>query len=217
MRHDAVSAHAAIGRLEADDAARRRRNTNRTARIRAQCAKHQTRRHGARRSARGSATDEASIPRIAAAPEVLVVARCPETELVEVQGTQIERTGRAQVQQDGRRRPDGLDGPLVMMHRAAGRNTALVEEHVLVGHRDAVKRTAYPPRCAVGIGRTGLGTGTLPVHRDEAVEVRLQSIDALDACLGDLERAQLPLPYGVRGLAQAEIGHAVGHASSSGA
>ena len=217
MRHDAVSAHAPVCGLEADDAARRRWNTHRTACIGAQCAKHQPRRHGARRAARRSAADEAPIPRIAAAPEVLVVARRPETELVEVQGAQIDRAGRPQAHQDGRGRTDGLDGLPVMVLRAAGRAAALVEEHVLVGHRDAVKRAAYAPRCAVGIGRAGRGTGTLPIDRDEAVEVRLKPIDALEARLGDLERAQRPMPYGVCRLAQAEIGHAVGHVPSSGA
>jgi hypothetical protein len=88
--------------------------------------------------------------------------------------------------------------------RSAAADLAGTVEHVLVRQRHAVQRTEFALRLDRPIRLARLLTRRVGGHADEAVEVRLQALDAVETGFDERLGAQSALRNGSGGFAQRE-------------
>jgi hypothetical protein len=180
-------ADASVGRLQTDDAAERRRDADRAARIAAEGERHLVGRERDRRATAGAARHPLSVPRV------------PRRALEEVDGGDPpgELVGRGLPDQDRA----GLPRPahrlrihsrdVAVEHRGAVRGADFRRvEQVLDPERDPLER----PRSSLGVSpRRLLRLLAGPVERErrERVDQRLHGRDPLAEGVDDLHRRQL--------------------------
>ena len=139
QRHHALAAHPFVGRLQSHHAAERRRDANRSARVRTRGERHESRRHRRSRPAARSAGNALRIPRIPNRAEVRIVRGDAIGKLV--QPGLADHVGARVIQLAHDRR-------VIVRHeiredfRSAGGPHAASENVVLVRDRDAVQRSA---------------------------------------------------------------------------
>jgi hypothetical protein len=112
-----------------------------------------------------------------------VLTRRTKREFTHIQRAEIESTGRIQSLQHGRRRARRL---LSQNSRAARRNLALAEEHVLVRQRKTCERPLWmslPPR---SVRKVRAGQGLFTSDIDKGIEMRLSVLNAIQTCLDQL-------------------------------
>ncbi len=133
----AVARDAAVGRLEADDAAQRRRLADRAAGVGAERDRREAGRDRDRRAAARSARDAIERPRVARHAERRVLGRRAHRELVAVGLAEDDRAGRFEALDGGRGvgRHEALEDP-----RGRGRRHVARAEVVLHRHRHAEQR-----------------------------------------------------------------------------
>ena len=138
-RHHALAAHPFVGRLQPDHAAERRRDANRSARVRTRRQRNESRRHRRSRSAARSAGNALRIPRIPNRAKVRIVRGDAIGKLV--QPGFADHVGARVVQL-------AHDGRVIVRHeiredfRPAGGADAASIDVVLVRDRNAVQRSA---------------------------------------------------------------------------
>ncbi len=161
-----VARDAALGRLEADEAAQRRRDPHRAAGIAAD------RDHGLRiahrhRRARGRAAgDQLAVKGVSGRPVMRVDANPGKGELGHVGAADEDRPGGAQPGDD--RRVAGRRRAVVERLRASQGGFPRDIEEVLDRHRQAGQGRGDIPRLAQAILRVGGGAGAVGVDPDEA-------------------------------------------------
>ncbi len=157
--HQPPAADPAVGGLDADDAAQGRRLAHAAARIGAQGAKGQARRHRGRAAAAGAARHAAQIPGIVRGKIGRVLGGRAHGELVGVGLAQDHRPGGPQFLNDG-----GAKGRHIVLQdaRAAGSGQALDADDVLDGQGDAQQRVVLAgrpaPVCLGGLFQGQLGS-----------------------------------------------------------
>ena len=181
---------ASIGRLDAGDAAQRRRLTDRSAGVARRGRRAQSCSHRRRRTARGTARHAGRVPGI---PDRAIPARLvarPHGELVHVGLAEHHGAGRRQPLDDGR--VIGRDEVVEHPRTATGLQT-LGTEDVLVRDRDAGQRPglAGSERLVGTLGRRERRFGR---HRDEGVQRRIEPRDALQIMPGQLNAGIGPQP-----------------------
>ena len=150
-RQQPVARDAAVGRLQPDDAAQRRRLADRSAGVGAERERRHAGGDGHRRSAARSAGNAIGRPRIPRRAERRVLGRRSHRELVAVGLADDDGAGRLEPRDDGgvERRHERLEDP-----RRGGRPDAARAEVVLERDRHAGQRT-IAPAIAVAIDRGG--------------------------------------------------------------
>ena len=148
-----VAGYRAVGRLQADDPAERRRLADRAAGVGADRPRREPAGDGGGGAARGAARDALAVPGVEDRPVARVLVRRPHRELVHVRLPEHPRAGLGEVRDGGRRvrRPVALEDP-----RAGGRLDALGAEEVLDRDRDAGSGSPpLPSRAAVSVPEIG--------------------------------------------------------------
>ena len=189
----AVARDAAVGRLEADDAAERARLADRAAGVGAERDRRQAGRHRDRGAAARPARDAIQRPRIARHAERRVLGRRAHRELVAVGLAEDDRAGRFQAL-DGRRgegRHEALEDP----RGGGGRHVARAEV-VLHRHRHAEQRP-IGGRGVLGVERRRPRQHPRRIDVQEGAEpaagrvAAIEPGDARQERLGDLRRRRL--------------------------
>ena len=166
-RDQAIPADPAVGRLEADDAAKGRRLADRAAGVGAESQRSQTGRDGRRRAAGRAAGHADSIPGVFGRPVRAVLRRRAHRELVHVGLAEQDRAGGPELGDHGGvvRRAE------VPQHTAAAsRRLALDAEHVLDRHGYARETADHFAALSPGVDGSGLGQDALRIEMDENVE-----------------------------------------------
>ena len=109
---------------------------------------------------------------------MLVVAGRSQREFRQVQPAELDRPRRVEPRQHRRGVVGDESGA---DFRSATANLAGAVEHVLVRKWNAMQRTEPLPRLDSPIRRAGLLTRRVRGHADEAIELRLQTLDAVEA------------------------------------
>src|SRR5580658_7872649 len=121
-----------------------------------------------------------SVPRIAAAAEMVVVPGRPHGEFRHVEPSKFDAAGGIELAENGR----GVIGNKVGADfRAAAADFASAIKHVLMRQRHTMQRTKRTACLNSLIGRASLFPSAGSSHADEAVERRLQSFNAVEAGL----------------------------------
>ena len=190
-RIDTLLADAQMGRLQAHDAAQRRRDAHGTAGVRTHGAGNEAGRHGAARTAARSAAHLAAVPRVLRRAEIRVDPGRAEGEFVQV----------GEADDDAARRAQGGDGFGVRFARtfgnqarAAGPHHAPNGEQVLDRQRHAVQRAEIVARHDRRLGGAGVGQRQVRIDRDEGAQPAVQPLDPVEAGLHGLDRRNPLLP-----------------------
>ena len=172
----AVARDAAVGRLEADDAAQRGRLADRAAGVGAERDRRQAGRHRDRRAAARAAGDAVERPRVAGDAERRVLGRRAHRELVAVGLAEDDRAGRLEAL-DGRRRVgrhEALEDP-----RGGRRRHVARAEVVLHRHRHAEQRPIGRRR-VLGVERRGPGQHPRRIDVQEGAEPAAGGVAAIE-------------------------------------
>ncbi|MNN24111.1 hypothetical protein D3C81_1375290 [compost metagenome] len=178
----APARNTAVGRLEAGEVGQRRRLADRATGVGAGAGRQQARGHGRGGTAGRTARHVFEVPRVLHRAVVAGLVGRAHGEFVHVGLAQGDHAGGGQLGDHGRviRRLE------VVEHlRAAAGAHAVGAEQVLVGDRRAQQGTVLAGS-ATGVGGTGLAQGQLVGDADEAVELRVELLDARQQGAGQL-------------------------------
>ncbi len=197
----------AIGRLQAEDAAQRRRHANGAVGVGAERERRQAAGHRPAGAAGGTAGHTRHVVRIARGTVVHVLAGEVVGVFAHVERADQHRAGGFQARDQRRvflrRRIGAVD------LGAGDGNDAFDVEQVLHRERHAGKRQlSFIGR---GVDRGGAGAGALGGHRGEGVERRIARGDARQRLLDDLGGAHLARRHGLRDLRGTGPGRVGGH------
>src|SRR5262249_6346033 len=183
-----MAAHETVGRPQADDAAQSGRTADRSAGVRAQRARHESRGDRRPRTAAGAAGEMIEIPRIARGRPRQVESGTAVRELV--RGKLADEYGSGLVKPRDR---SGIDGGNVVDAdlRMPGSEDAGRVVEVLQAERDAVHWAAVAAARDFRLGGARLAERQLGRHGDEGVDARIERFDATEQRLGQLDRREL--------------------------
>ena len=190
-RHGAGPAHAAVRRLQADDAATRSGQTDRAAGVAAESAQGQSGGDRRARAARRASRAMAAPPGILDVAVMRVVAERPQRQLRHV--GLAERDGSLRDESGHRRARHLADEVVAGASPARGRQSGGGAE-VFPRHRHAVERPERSAGGKVAVTLLGGAAGTVGVHRDERSHGRIEPVDASQTVVGDLDRRDSPRP-----------------------
>ena len=208
VRIDPAEAHAAVGRLEADDPAARGRATDRATGVGTGRAWAQERRHGRAGSAARASGRAVESPRVARWPVPRIVGRRARGELVSVALADQDRAGIPQPAN----RLGILRRDVVAEERGAMSGPhAIGVEDVLEANRNAVERAAPTAGRELGF-RPARPRARLGGHDGhESVQHRIESLDAREMRLGHLHRRHRPRAHQTGELGDREEAQVVVH------
>ena len=194
-RDQPVARDAAVGRLQADDAAERGRLPDRAAGIGAERNGREAGGDGDSRAAAGSAGDVIRVPRIARGSERRVFGRRSHRKLVAVGLAHHDGARRLEPSDDGGvvRRNERAEH----LRRGGGRDAA---RHDVVFERDRHSRKRA--RVLVAIDRARPLERALGGDGEKRVQRRVVRVDARERLLADFDGRNLPCADGVPNLAR---------------
>ena len=196
-----VARDAAVGGLQAGDAAERGRLAHRAAGVGAQGRKTHAGRHRGRRPSRGAPGHPLQVPRVVGDAVGRVFGGRAHGELIGVGLAQRHRAGVQQALYAG----GGVGWAKALQDaRAAGGRRPLQAQHILDRQRDPGQqggrlRAGPPPGRQAAVGRPGLFERQIVGHVQERVHLSVERLDAAQAGPSQLLRGQFAGAQGAGG------------------
>ena len=177
-QHDTGARDPAVGRLEPQDAAERRRDADRAVRVGAETQRNEARRDRRRGAARRAAGHARGVVRVARRTVVRVLGREAERILVHVETA--DQHGAGATQSGDRRRVVFRGRPIAVDPRARQRGDTGHVEQVLHGEGHAGERAGIVAAGDQPIDPLGLGHGDVAQDGGEAVERGVTLADPIE-------------------------------------
>jgi hypothetical protein len=194
-RNDARDRYEAVGPLEADDTAVRRRPEHRAHSLGSDRQRRHPHGHGGGRAGRRSAGRVTLIPRVSRWRRIAI------RELGRHGLAEEDRPRRAQPRDRGRVHGRARVGERL---RAAGRRHSRDVDDVLHAHRHPMQRPPKPSGAGLGQALVRGGERTVLVHVSPRPDGSVERPDARETRLGELDRAHRPRADCVRGGSKTE-------------
>jgi len=189
QRNHSPARHPSMRRLQSHAAAQRRRLANRPRRVSPNRRISQTSGHRRSRPSRRSARDAPNIPRIVHIPKVADQRTPAISELVQIIFSDDDRPRVPQSPNQFRVvRRDAVRTQRARRRRTHSRHV----DQILQRHRNPMQRPPPLPAQNLSLGPPRLRQRRLSHHRNERIERRVQSLDALQALPRNLHRRNFP-------------------------